>query len=101
ENFGMAAIEAMAAGRPVVVSDCGGLPTLVKQGKNGLIFPRGSVEGLTEALKFLAGSQPARQSFGEAGRKIVESDYTWEIVAQKYLGLFSSAVTAGKSHAGS
>ncbi|NIM05753.1 MAG: glycosyltransferase [Armatimonadetes bacterium] len=101
ENFGMAAIEAMAAGRPVVVSDCGGLPTLVKQGKNGLIFPRGSVEDLTEALKFLAGSQPARQSFGEAGRKIVESDYTWEIVAQKYLGLFSSAITASKSHAGS
>jgi glycosyltransferase involved in cell wall biosynthesis len=99
ENFGIAAIEAMAARKPVVVSDCGGPPTLVKQGENGIIFPVESVEGLVESLNYLTGSEALRRSLGEAGRNMVESAYTWERVADEYLSLFAAALNEGKSPA--
>jgi len=91
ENFGIVAIEAMAAGKPVVASDCGGLPTIVRQGENGLIFPAQSVAGLKDALSRLMASEKLRQTYGEAGRKMVQAAYTWESVAQAYLALFTTA----------
>ena len=101
ENFGIAAIEAMAARKPVIVSDSGGLPSLVRAEENGLIFSSESVEGLTEALNYLAGAASPRQSYGEAGRRMMESAYTWERVVKEYLALFTAALSAGKSRAGS
>ncbi len=94
ENFGIAAIEAMAAGKPVVVSDCGGLPTIVKHEKNGLIFPAGAVDALRDALKRLIASEDLRRRLAQAGRKSVEANYTWQRVAQEYLALFSAAIAA-------
>jgi glycosyltransferase involved in cell wall biosynthesis len=91
ENFGIVAIEAMAAGKPVVVSDCGGLPTLVTQGENGLLFPAGETGLLQTSLAKLLASPEMRRSLGAAGRKKAETGYTWEKVAQSYLELFAFA----------
>jgi glycosyltransferase involved in cell wall biosynthesis len=91
ENFGIVAIEAMAAAKPVVVSDCGGLPTLVAEGENGLLFPAGAADRLQGALQQLLNSPDSRQALGAAGRKKVEAGYTWDKVAQAYLDLFAFA----------
>jgi glycosyltransferase involved in cell wall biosynthesis len=90
ENFGIVAIEAMAAGKPVIASDCGGLPTLIKNEKNGLSFPVECVGALNNAIIRLTSSEELRQTLGAAGRKMVEAEYTWEHVAQEYLRLFSA-----------
>jgi glycosyltransferase involved in cell wall biosynthesis len=91
ENFGIVAIEAMAAAKPVVVSDCGGLPTLVTEGENGLLFPAGAADKLQAALQQLLSSSELRGALGAAGRKKVEAGYTWDKVAQAYLDLFAFA----------
>jgi len=49
ETFGLAALEAMACGVPVVSSDIGGLPELNVDGETGFLCPLGDVEGMTEA----------------------------------------------------
>lgn len=50
EPYGLVAIEAMACGAPVLVSDAGGLPEKVKDGVNGLVFKSGDIQDLTSKL---------------------------------------------------
>ena len=69
EGLGVAALEAMAMGRPVVASDAGGLPEAVADGGTGVVVPKGRVEPLAAALVALL-SDPARaRQMGEAGRR--------------------------------
>jgi glycosyltransferase involved in cell wall biosynthesis len=51
EPYGLVAIEAMACGTPVLVSDAGGLPEKVKDGVNGIIFKAGDIQDLNSKLK--------------------------------------------------
>lgn len=95
ENFGIAAVEAMAARKPVVVSDRGGLPSLVEPGRNGLIVPAESDEALGEAIARLSGSAELRRQYGQAARAAAEARYTWDGVAQAYLDLFAAARQTG------
>ncbi|HOQ27764.1 MAG TPA: glycosyltransferase family 4 protein, partial [Armatimonadota bacterium] len=90
ENFGIAAVEAMAARKPILVSDRGGLPSLAESGRNGLVFTAESVESLADALARLAASEELRRQLGEAGRAAVEARYTWDHVARAYLDLFAA-----------
>ena len=50
EGFGLAALEAIAAGRPVVASRVGGIPLTVIDGETGFLVPRGNVEDLADAI---------------------------------------------------
>jgi glycosyltransferase involved in cell wall biosynthesis len=78
ESFGVAAVEASACGIPVVVSDVGGLPEVVKNGSTGLIVPRDSPEELASALRRLLESATLREKMGETGRSFVVEEYEWE-----------------------
>ena len=66
EAFGMAAVEAMAAGLPVVASDVGGLPEVVTA-DTGLLVPPGDPAALAAALVRLADDPGARAAMGRAG----------------------------------
>ncbi|WP_029420349.1 N-acetyl-alpha-D-glucosaminyl L-malate synthase BshA [Alicyclobacillus macrosporangiidus] len=49
ESFGLAALEAMACGVPVIASDAGGIPEVVRDGETGFLRPVGDVEGMAQA----------------------------------------------------
>jgi glycosyltransferase involved in cell wall biosynthesis len=69
EGFGMAALEAMERGRPVIATGVGGLVDLVRDGETGLFVPPADVDALAEAIVALA-SDPARaRRLGENGRR--------------------------------
>lgn len=69
ESFGIVALEAAAAGKPVIASDVGGLADVVRDGETGFLVPPGDREGLREALGRL-GSDPAlRERMGKAARR--------------------------------
>ncbi|MBT6164119.1 MAG: N-acetyl-alpha-D-glucosaminyl L-malate synthase BshA [Crocinitomicaceae bacterium] len=53
ESFGLAALEALAAGVPVIASDAGGIPEVVEHGKSGYLAPVGDVERMSEHALFL------------------------------------------------
>lgn len=68
EGLGLATIEAMAAGLPVVSTTAGGTPEVVEDGVTGLLVPPGKVAPFTDALLRLAKDPALRRRMGEAGR---------------------------------
>lgn len=68
ESFGLVAIEAMRAGKPVVAAAQGGLLEVVKDGETGLLFEPRDAQALARAVAGLLGDAPERERLGEAGR---------------------------------
>jgi glycosyltransferase involved in cell wall biosynthesis len=84
EQLGRAAIEAMAAGKPVIGSNSGEIPQVVSHGRTGLIVPEGDVHALASAIEYLLQNPSARLSFGRQGR-IDSAAYDPERVASRLL----------------
>ena len=83
ESFGLAALEAMACGVPVVGTAAGGLPEVVADGACGYLRPVGDVEGMAEAaLTLLRDPEKWRRFSSEARRRAVEEFPTDEIVSR-------------------
>jgi len=68
EGLGVAAIEALAAARPLVASAVGGLPEIVRDGVEGLLVPPEDVAALASGLARCLADAPLRERMGEAGR---------------------------------
>ena len=78
EAFGLSALETMASGVPVVVSDIGGLREVVRDGVDGRRVPAGSTASLREALAELISDPFRRREMGAAGRKRARSEFSRE-----------------------
>jgi glycosyltransferase involved in cell wall biosynthesis len=87
EGFGIAVIEAMAAGIPVIASDVGGLPEIITDEDNGILFASGNAEDLAEKILFLTNSLKKRNAIGKAGKKRAE-DFSTEKMLQGYFDLY-------------
>jgi glycosyltransferase involved in cell wall biosynthesis len=72
EGFGIAVIEAMASGKPVVATDVEGLRDVVKDGSTGFLVPRGEPGPLAEKIILLLRNPDLRLQMGREGRKRVE-----------------------------
>ena len=90
EQFGRAAIEAMACGLPVIGSDSGEIPNVVNGAAGGVIVPEGDVKALAEAMASLIGDANARQRLGDMGREHVRRNYSTPIVAGRLAAALSS-----------
>lgn len=64
EPFGIVAIEALSAGRPVVASSTGGLPEIIEHGRSGLLVPPGDAEALADAMHRLVAEPALRERLG-------------------------------------
>ena len=97
EGLPVVVMEAMALRRPVLTTYVAGVPELVIHGKNGFLFPAGSVDELTQAMeRFLATSLNIVNEMGLAGHKIVIERHSINIEAAKLANLIKQVVSAGK-----
>jgi glycosyltransferase involved in cell wall biosynthesis len=69
EGLAIALIEAMALGRPAVVTRAGGLTEVIEHGKQGLVVPPADPKALADAIGHLLRDEDLRRQFGEAGRR--------------------------------
>lgn len=76
EGFGMALAEAASFGLPIVATDAGAIPYMIKDGINGLLVSPGDAEGLARAVERLAESPEMRARLGKANRKMAE-EFDW------------------------
>ena len=87
ESFGLAALEAMACGTPVVVSRVGGLKTFVENGKTGYLAPWRCPEAFAQRLDMLLANPDLRNAMGNAAREKALS-MSWSHVADRMLGYY-------------
>jgi glycosyltransferase involved in cell wall biosynthesis len=83
EGFGIAALEAMASGLPVVASATGGLPELVEDERTGFLVPVGDVEALAGRLGRLLGDDALRARLGDAARQRALRSFSVEEMAAR------------------
>ncbi len=82
EPFGMVVLEAMACGKPIVATNAGGTPEVVRNGKNGLLVPPRNPEAIAGAIITLLSDRRKLERFGKNSRRLSLS-YDWETVVGK------------------
>jgi glycosyltransferase involved in cell wall biosynthesis len=83
EGFGLAVLEAMEAGLPIVTSRAGALPELIAHEQTGLLVPPADTSALAAALLRLLLDPQLRQDLGRAAALAVEGRYTWGETGQQ------------------
>jgi alpha-maltose-1-phosphate synthase len=95
ELLGLAAIEAMASGTPVVASRLGGLPEVVEHGVTGFLVEPGNVGELRARLAEVLGDRPLAERLGRNARERVLAAFTWDACADRCLTAYSELVETG------
>lgn len=89
ETFSIAALEAMAMGKPMVMSDIGGAREQVVPDENGWLFPAGDIAALTDCLK-QAGGRSHLSAMGAASRQRTSRLFSLDAMVENYAALIGS-----------
>jgi glycosyltransferase involved in cell wall biosynthesis len=100
ENAPLAALEALAAGRPILVSGRGGLPELVESG-GGLVFDPGDASGLSEHIQTLVRDRDLCQSLGDRAWGFAVSELRSDRHLERLLEVYQGALRAKLASDGS
>ncbi|UCE75133.1 MAG: glycosyltransferase family 4 protein [Methanomassiliicoccales archaeon] len=92
EAFGLVVLEAMASGKPVIVSTIPGVMELVTDDINGLHTEPMNSEDLANKINYLLSNPVIRKVMGENGRKKVENEYTWDKVVREIEEIYGGVI---------
>ena len=84
EAFGQMMLEAAACGLPIVAFDTGGVSDIAREGINALLAPVGNTEELIKATEVFVGDGPARERFGNEGRRIAVNEFSLACQAENW-----------------
>ena len=89
EVFGIVTVEAFAFGKPVIVSNVGGLPELVKQGETGWLVEAGNIRNLAEQLQAVAKIEPLLLAKISRNCREYSIEFSLEKVLKEYLDTYN------------
>jgi glycosyltransferase involved in cell wall biosynthesis len=95
EGFPIAALDAMAAGLPVVASAVGGVPELIEDGKTGWLVPPRDVEALASRLRLLLKNPEQKLGMGAAGQARVRDHFSPTQMIESFARLYDELVDRG------
>ena len=94
EPFGLTPLEAMACGRAVIGSAVGGITFTVQDGVTGFLVPPRQPHALARRLQQLRCDRPLAQRLGEAARRHVCEQFTWDKVGQRVAQLYQAVLSS-------
>lgn len=92
EGFGIAVVEAMFAGAPVVLANAGAHPELIVDGHSGILVSEGSSQELVDALSRLAQDLSVRNRLGEGGKKRAKEKFKISRFVRDFEDLYETCV---------
>jgi L-malate glycosyltransferase len=93
ESFGLAALEAMACSVPSIATHVGGVPELIQDGHNGLLFDVGDIESMSAAAISLLSNPSRLEAMSKAGRKTAQDHFCASRVIPLYEDYYDRVVT--------
>jgi len=93
ESFGLAALEAMACQTPAIATRVGGVPELIDDGVNGLLFPVGDVDAMAAASIALLRDPERHQTLRKAARKTAQDRFCSTRVLPRYVEFYESLLS--------
>jgi glycosyltransferase involved in cell wall biosynthesis len=96
EPFGIVALEAMAAGAPVVASDAGGLGEIVRGRETGITHPPGDPESLAQSVRYMLRHPEQARTWQENGLAQIHRVFNWAHVARETVKVFEQVVEKRK-----
>jgi len=94
EPFGIAVLEAMACGKPVIGTSVGGMLDTVVDNKTGFLVPPADVYALANRISYLCEEHKLREEFGQRGRDRALSLFDWTVVVRQYENAISRIINA-------
>jgi len=99
EGSSLVTLEAMAHRKAAVATTAGGLPDKVRPGLNGWLVPPGDPAALAFAIQEALSDPMRLVSFGARSRQIVESEFAWSVLVERYLDLYEELLGGRRSFA--
>jgi glycosyltransferase involved in cell wall biosynthesis len=90
ESFGISIIEAMASGMPVIASNVGAIPEIIKHGYNGFIIEPGDIDGLYKYIMLLLANKELAQQMGTRNYKEARDKYDVNVVIEKLIDIYDA-----------
>lgn len=91
--------EEMAAEKPIIASDYGGLPEIVAHEREGLVVPAGEYQPLASAMRRMMDDAPLREALGKAGRARVLREFSLDAFAARTLEVYRQVIAMKKDSA--
>jgi len=92
EGFGMAVLEAMASGLPVVISDQVGAADLIDNGTDGLVVAHGDTDALSVALSALVADSGKRRQMGAAAAEKAKTSQSWDDYTARAISIYEQVL---------
>jgi glycosyltransferase involved in cell wall biosynthesis len=92
ESFPYSIMEAQIAGKPVVVTDAGGLPEMVTHGETGFISQKGNSEALYNNIRELLENEYLRKTMGSNAQKLAMENWDLKTMIIKTLAIYEQAI---------
>ena len=96
ESFSYTCVEAMACGKPVIATRCGGPEEIIDDGRTGFLVPAGNAQALADKIISVLDNNDLRQQVGEAAREKAKNQYDTQIVAQQMAALYQTVIGTGQ-----
>lgn len=88
EGFGLTLVEAMIAGKPIIATNVGAIPEIIKNGINGILVKSGDIDEMCMAICTLLKNKKMANDIGKKNAECISVKYSWNKNARKLLELY-------------